>query len=69
MLKFFSNLSLNILISVILTKNMYRSNANVRHLVNLIFQHNLVQIVNNHNGVTKNNATLIDYIITNSFAD
>ena len=69
MLKFFSNLSLNILISVMLTKNMYRSNANVRHLVNLIFQHNLVQIVNNHNGVTKNNATLIDYIITNSFAD
>ena len=69
MLKFFSNLSLNILISVILTKNMYRSNANVRHLVNLIFQHNLVQIVNNHNRVTKSNATLIDYIITNSFAD
>ena len=69
MLKFFSNLSLNILISVMLTKNMYRSNANVRHLVNLIFQHNLVQIVNNHNRVTKSNATLIDYIITNSFAD
>ena len=52
-----------------LTKNMYRSNANVRHLVNLIFQHNLVQIVNNHNRVTKNNAALIDYIIINSFTD
>ena len=37
--------------------------------VNLIFQHSLVPIVNKPTRVTKNNATLIDYIITNSFMD
>ena len=37
--------------------------------VNLIFQHSLVPIVNKPTSVTKNNATLIDYIITNSFMD
>ena len=47
----------------------YQSNAKVRHFVNLIFQHSLVPIVNKPTRVTKNNATLIDYIITNSFMD
>ena len=45
----------------------YQSNAKVRNFVNLIFQHSLVLIVNKPTGVTKNNATLTDYIITNSF--
>ena len=35
----------------------------------MIFQHSLVPIVNKPTRVTKNNATLIDYIITNSFTD
>ena len=47
----------------------YQSNAKVRNFVNLIFQHSLVPIVNKPTRVTKNNATLIDYIITNSFTD
>ena len=47
----------------------YQSNAKVRDFVNLIFQHSLVPIVNKPTRVTKNNATLIDYIITNSFMD
>ena len=47
----------------------WRSNANVRDLANLIFQHSLVLIVNRTTGVTKNNAKLIDQIITNSFTD
>ena len=47
----------------------YRSNAKVRNFVNLIFQHSFVPIVNKPTRVTKNNATLIDYIITNSFTD
>ena len=47
----------------------YQSNAKVRNFVNLIFQHSLVPIVNKPTRVTKNNTTLIDYIITNSFTD
>ena len=47
----------------------YQSKAKVRDFVNLIFQHSIVPIVNKHTRVTKNNATLIDYIITNSFTD
>ena len=47
----------------------YHSNAKVGNFVNLILQHNLVPIVNKPNRVTKNNATLIDYIIPNSFTD
>ena len=47
----------------------YQSNAKVRNFVNLIFQHSLVPIVNKPTRVTKNKATLIDYIITNSFTD
>ena len=47
----------------------YQSNAKVRDFVNLIFQHSLVPIVSKPPRVTKNNATLIDYIITNSFMD
>ena len=47
----------------------YQSNAKVRNFVNLIFQHSLVPIVNIPTRVTKNNATLIDYIINNSFND
>ena len=43
----------------------YRSNAKVRDLVNLIFQHSLVPIVNKPTRVTRNNAPLI----TNSFMD
>ena len=42
---------------------------NLNLIVNLIFQHSLVPIVNKPTRVTKNNATLIDYIITNSFMD
>ena len=34
-----------------------------------MFQHSLVQIVNKPTRVTKNNAALIDYIITNSFTN
>ena len=41
----------------------------MRKFVNLIFQHSLVPIVNKPIKVTKNNVTLIDYIITNSFTD
>ena len=47
----------------------YQSNAKVRNFVNLIFQHSLVPIVNKPTRVTKHNAALIDYIITNSFTD
>ena len=47
----------------------YQSNATVRNFVNLIFQHSLVPIVHKPIKVTKNNATLTDYIITNSFTD
>ena len=47
----------------------YQSTAKVRDFVNLMFQHSLVPIVNKPTRVTKNNATLIDYIITNSFMD
>ena len=47
----------------------YRSNAKVGDFVNLIFQHSLDPIINKPTGVTKNNATLIDYIITNCFTD
>ena len=47
----------------------YQSNAKVRDFVNLIFQHSLVPIVNKPTRVRKSNATLIDYIITNSFMD
>ena len=46
----------------------YQSNSEVRHFVNLIFQHSLFPIVNKLTSVTENDATLIDYIITNSFA-
>ena len=47
----------------------YQSNVKVRNFVNLIFQHSLVLIVNKPTRVTKNKATLTDYIITNSFTD
>ena len=47
----------------------YQSNAKVRNFVNLIFQHSFVPIVNKPTRVTKSNATLVDYIITNSFID
>ena len=47
----------------------YHSNAKVRNFVNLIFQHSLVPIVNKPTRVKKNNETLIDCIITNSFTD
>ena len=45
----------------------YQSNAKVRDFVDLVFQHSLVPIVNKPSRVKKNNATLIDYIVTNSF--
>ena len=45
----------------------YQTNAKVRDFVNLIFQDSLISIVNKPTRVTKNNATLIDSIITNSF--
>ena len=41
------------LIIVILIKNMYQSNANVKDLVNVIFQYSLVPIVNKHTRVNK----------------
>ena len=47
----------------------YQSNAKVRDFVNLIFQHSLVLIINKPTRVTKNNAIIIDYLITNSFMD
>ena len=47
----------------------YQSNAKVRNFVNLIFEHCLAPIVNKPTRVTENNATLTDYIITNSFID
>ena len=42
----------------------YQSNAKVGDFVNLLFQHSLNPIINKPTGVTKNNATLINYIIT-----
>ena len=47
----------------------YQSNAKVRDFVNLILQHSLIPIVNKPTRVTKNNATLFDYITTNTFMD
>ena len=49
----------------------YQPNAKVRDLIiqNKIIQHSLVPIVNKPTRVTKNNATLDDYIIANSFTD
>ena len=47
----------------------YQSDAKVRDFVNLIFQYSLVPTVNKPSRVTKNNATLIDYIISNSIND
>ena len=47
----------------------YQYNAKVRNFVNLIFEHSLAPIVNKSTRVTENNATLTDYIITNSFID
>ena len=44
----------------------YQSNAKIRDFVNLIFKHSLVPIVNKP---IRNNAALIDFIITNSFMD
>ena len=41
----------------------------VRDFVNLIFKHSLDPIVNKATRLTKNKATLIDYITTNSFTD
>ena len=41
----------------------------VRDFVNLIFKHSLDAIVNKPTRLTKNKATLIDYITTNSFTD
>ena len=47
----------------------YQSDAKVRDFVNLIFQYSWVPTVNKPSRVTKNNATLIDYIISNSIND
>ena len=47
----------------------HQSDAKVEDFANLIFQQSLVLIVNKPTRVAKNNATLIDYIITNSFTD
>ena len=47
----------------------YQSTVKVRDFVNWIFQHILVPIVDKPIRVTKNNATLIDYIIPNFFTD
>ena len=41
----------------------------VRDFIKLIFKHSLVPIVNKPTRLTKNKATLIDYITTNSFTD
>ena len=41
----------------------------VRDFVNLIFKHSLDAIVNKPTRLTKNKATLIDYVTTNSFTD
>ena len=49
--------------------NHNQSNENFRGFVNLIFQYSLVSIVNKPTRVTKSNATLIDYIIPNSFTN
>ena len=53
------DLNLNLLV--------YQSNSKVRDFVNLIFQYSLVPIVNKPSRVIKTNATLINYVITNSF--
>ena len=47
----------------------YQSNAKVRNFLTFTFHHSLFPIVNKPTRGTKNNATLIDYIITNSFTD
>ena len=45
----------------------YEKNKKVKNFFNLMFQHNLIPIINKPTRITKRNATAIDHIITNSY--
>ena len=45
----------------------YDNNKKVKTFFNLMFQHNLIPIINKPTRITKRNATAIDHVITNSY--
>ena len=44
----------------------YESNTNVQHFLSNMFQYNVIPIINKPTRVTRNTATAIDHIITNT---
>ena len=45
----------------------YKTNAKVKSYLNLIFSHNFIPLINKPTRISKNNATIIDHILTNTF--
>ena len=45
----------------------YKSSSKVKSYLNILFSHNFIPIINKPTRISKNNATLIDHILTNSF--
>ena len=45
----------------------YNTNAKVKSLLDIIFAHSFVPLINKPTRISKNNATVIDHILTNKF--
>ena len=45
----------------------YKTNAKVKSYLNLIFSHSFIPLINKPTRISKNNATVIDHILTNTF--
>ena len=45
----------------------YKTNVKVKSYLNLIFAHNFIPLINKPTRISKNNATIIDHILTNTF--
>ena len=45
----------------------YKSNAKVKSYLNIIFAHSFIPLINKPTRISKNNATVIDHLLTNTF--
>ena len=45
----------------------YKTNTKVKSYLNMIFAHSFIPLINKPTRVSRNNATLIDHILTNTF--
>ena len=45
----------------------YKTNAKVKSYLNMVFSHSFIPLINKPTRISKNNATIIDHLLTNTF--